>query len=125
MPQKILIVDDEPATDFLMRQIFRHELKRGEYSLHFAHDGEEALATLEAEEDYGAVVTDLNMPGMDGMTLLGHLKTRFPKVQVLVVSAYNDREKVQQATEMGALGFINKPIQVPQLKKMLKSALDH
>jgi CheY-like chemotaxis protein len=123
MPHKILIVDDEPATDLLMRQIFRHELKKGDYTLRFAQDGSEALSKLREEEDFGVVVTDLNMPGMDGMTLLGHLRDQFPAVKVLIVSAYNDREKIEHAEKNGAFGFINKPIRVPDLKDRIRSAL--
>jgi len=123
MPQRILVVDDEPAADLLMRQIFRKEIRRSEYELVFAEDGEEALRKLQAIDGIGVVMTDINMPGMDGMTLLSHITELYPKIKVFVVSAYNDREKVERARSYGAYDFINKPIQVRAVKEIIQKAL--
>ena len=123
MPKKILVVDDEPAADLLMRQIFRKEIRKKEYELLFAEDGFSALKQIEASPDVDVVLTDINMPGMDGITLLSHINERYPTIKVVMVSAYNDREKVEKARGYGAFEFINKPIKVQDMKTIIQNAL--
>ncbi len=123
MVNKILIVDDEPAVDLLMRQIFRKEIRNGHYELAFAKDGVAALEQLASNSEIEVVITDINMPGMDGLTLLNHLHQDFPLVKVVMVSAYSDSEKVETARRGGAFEFINKPVKVQDVKDTVKKAL--
>ena len=122
MTRKILVVDDEPAVDLLMRQIFRKEIRQGSYSITFAKDGFAALEKLESIPGIGVVLTDINMPGMDGMTLLARVQERFPRVRVIMVSAYNDPEKIEASMKKGAYDFINKPIKVQEIKELIHGA---
>lgn len=123
MPGNILIVDDEPAIDFLMLQMFRKEIRNGDYQLHFAKGGEEALETLEKAPPIEVVLTDINMPGMDGLTLLGRIQQRFPSVKVIMVSAYFDHHRQTVAEDLGAFGFINKPVKPGEMRNLLNKAL--
>ncbi len=122
MSRKILVVDDEPAVDHLMRQIYRKEIRSGTYEIVFAVDGASALAKLEENTGIQVVLTDLNMPGMDGMTLLSHVHQAYPQIKVIVVSAYNDSEKKEAAKGYGAYEFINKPIKVQEIKALIHQA---
>ena len=90
MSASILIVDDEPDVADLFRQRFRRETRQGTYVMHFATSGAEALDRLagEIEPRLVAVLSDINMPGMDGLQLLGEIKQRFPELPVMMVTAY-------------------------------------
>ncbi len=123
MAGNILIVDDEPAIDYLMLQMFRKEIRNNEYQLHFAKDGEEALGKLEDSLEIEVVLTDINMPGMDGLRLLDQIRRRFPKVKVIMVSAYFDHRRMSVAQGLGAFGFINKPVKVAEMRALLDQAL--
>ena len=79
MTARILVVDDEPDLETLIQQKFRHQIHDGAVSFLFARDGVEALTVLEANQDVDLVVTDINMPGMDGLDLLGEIKRRYPE----------------------------------------------
>jgi CheY-like chemotaxis protein len=122
MSFSILIVDDEPDVAELFRQRFRREARRGTYVLHFASSGEEALAMLanEIEPQLIVILSDINMPGMDGLTLLQEVKRRHPDLPVMMVTAYGDDERRQQATECGAAEFITKPVDFDLLKQQLQ-----
>ena len=89
MSVSILVVDDEPDVAELFRQHFRHEVRQGLYVLHFAHSGETALAMLGdgIRSDLIVILSDINMPGMDGLTLLGEIKRRWPELTVMMVTA--------------------------------------
>src|SRR5689334_21228417 len=118
----ILVVDDEPDVADLFRQRFRRESREGKYVMHFAASGDEALDRL-AEEIQPALVvvlSDINMPGMDGLQLLGEIKQRRPELPVMMVSAYGDDERRRRASELGAFEFINKPVDFDQLKESLR-----
>jgi CheY-like chemotaxis protein len=118
----ILVVDDEPDVAELFRQRFRRETRQGTYVMHFAASGAEALDRLSEaiEPTLIAVLSDINMPGMDGMTLLGQIKQRFPDLPVMMVTAYGDDERRRLAAEQGAAEFITKPVDFDQLKARLR-----
>jgi CheY-like chemotaxis protein len=118
----ILIVDDEPDVAELFRQRFRHETRQGTYVLHYAASGDEALDRLagEIEPTLLAVLSDINMPGMDGLTLLGEIRLRFPDLPVMIVTAYGDDERRRQASENGAAEFLTKPVDFDHLKAQLQ-----
>src|SRR5882724_13191767 len=104
MSVSILVVDDEPDVAELFRQRFRRETRQGAYVMHFAASGAEALDRLvgEIEPTLIAVLSDINMPGMDRLQLLGEIKQRFPDLPVMMVTAYGDDARRRQATEYGA-----------------------
>jgi len=118
----ILVVDDEPDVADLFRQHFRREARQGTYVMHFAFSGEEALDRLgeEIRPALVAVLSDINMPGMDGLQLLAEIKQRFPDLPVMMVTAYGDEERRRLAAEYGAAEFITKPVDFDQLKAQLR-----
>jgi CheY-like chemotaxis protein len=118
MSVSILVVDDEPDVADLFRQRFRREARHGTYVMHFAASGEEALDRLagQIQPALVAVLSDINMPGMDGLQLLSEIKQRCPDLPVLMVTAYGDDERRRHARELGALDFITKPVDFDHLK---------
>ncbi len=122
MSVSILVVDDEPDVAELFRQRFRRETRQGTYVLHFAGSGEEALEKLGTgiEPQLIVILSDINMPGMDGLTLLGQIKQRWPDIPVMMVTAYGDDERRQTAERYGAAEFINKPVDFDLLKAQLQ-----
>jgi CheY-like chemotaxis protein len=119
---KILVVDDETDIQALFVQRFRKEIRAGELSFAFALSGEDALEILkENESEYVLILSDINMPGMSGFQLLGHLKAKYPHVppQVLLITAYGDEQTRQKAQQLGADGFLSKPIDFTALKERL------
>src|ERR1700704_436442 len=122
MSASILVVDDEPDVADLFRQRFRREVRQGDYVMHFAVSGEQALERLagEIQPTLVAVLSDINMPGMDGLELLAEIKQRFPDVPVMMVTAYGDTDRRKRATEYGAAEFITKPVDFDQLKAQLR-----
>lgn len=119
---KILFVDDEPDLVPLIRQKFRAQVREGEIALVFAADGVEALEHLEADPDIEVVVTDLNMPRMDGLTLLGRLGALGRRTKSVVVTAYGDMENIRTAMNRGAFDFLTKPIDMADLEITLNQA---
>src|SRR5207249_3923219 len=122
MSVSILIVDDETDVADLFRQRFRREARQGTYVLHFAYSGEEALAKLDGEIEPQLIVilSDINMPGMDGLALLREIKARQPGLPVMMVTAYGDEERRRLAGEYGAAEFITKPVDFDLLKAQLR-----
>jgi len=117
----ILIVDDEPDVAELFRQRFRREARQGTYVLHFAASGEEALDRLpEVRPELIVILSDINMPGMDGLALLRELKLRRPDLPVMMVTAYGDEERRKYAAEFGAIDFLTKPVDFDALKENLR-----
>lgn len=110
MPTKILIVDDEADVELLIRQRFRREIREGHYDFLFARHGEEALGLVEADTAIEIVLTDINMPVMDGLTLLARLHERPNPPATVIVSAYGDMPNIRAAMNRGALDFLTKPI---------------
>ena len=117
----ILIVDDEVDVAELFRQRFRRETRQGTDVLHYAASGEEALDRLagEIEPTLLAVLSDINMPGMDGLKLLGGIKQLRPDLPVMMVTAYGDDERRRQAAQYGAADFFTKPVDFEHLKAQL------
>jgi len=122
MGKNILIVDDEPDVAELFRQRFRREVRQGLYVLHFAGSGEEALERLDTgiRPELIVILSDINMPGMDGLALLREIKTRWADLPVMMVTAYGDDERRRRAGEYGALEFITKPVDFDLLKEQLR-----
>jgi CheY-like chemotaxis protein len=122
MAVSILVVDDEPDVPDLFRQRFRREARQGQYVLHFAASGEEALDQLadEIEPQLIVILSDINMPGMDGLELLREVKQRRPDLPVMMVTAYGDDERRRRAAEFGAAQFITKPVDFELLKSQLQ-----
>ena len=122
MSVSILVVDDEPDVADLFRQRFRREVRQGDYVLHFAASGEAALLQLAGEirPELIVILSDINMPGMDGLTLLGEVKQRFPDLPIMMVTAYGDDERRRRAGELGAAEFITKPVDFDRLKAQLR-----
>ena len=122
MSVSILIVDDEADVAELFRQQFRREVRQGLYVLHFAASGEGALAMLGEgiRPQLIVILSDINMPGMDGLTLLGEIKRRWPELTVMMVTAYGDEERRRVAHSNGAADFIAKPVDFNSLKQQLE-----
>ncbi len=121
MSFSILVVDDEPDVAELFRQRFRHEVRQGLYVLHFARSGDAALAMLGdgIRPQLIVILSDINMPGMDGLTLLGEVRHRWPDLRVIMVTAYGDDERRRLAGEQGAADFLTKPVDFEFLKQQL------
>ena len=126
MSVSIMVVDDEPDVADLFRQSFRREARQGKYVMHFATSGEQALDRLgdEIQPTLLAVLSDINMPGMDGLELLGEIKQRRPDLPIMMVTAYGDDERRRRARELGASVFITKPVDFDQLKVELRQLPD-
>ncbi len=110
-----------PDVAELFRQRFRREVRQGTYAMHFANSGEEALDKLGTgiEPELIVILSDINMPGMDELTLLGQIKQRFPDLQVMMVTAYGDDERRRRAEALGATEFLMKPVDFDGLKQQL------
>ncbi len=124
MTAKILIVDDEPDLELLIRQRFRHEIRQGKYQFTFARNGAEALAALDADAEVELVLTDINMPVMDGLTLLGRLRERRRPPTAVVVSAYGDMANIRSAMNRGAADFLTKPIDFMDFEATVTKTLE-
>lgn len=123
---KILVVDDEPDLELLIKQKFRREIKDGKYNFSFAANGVEALNKLNEDKEIELVLTDINMPEMDGLTLLSKIKEiNNPLLHSVIVSAYGDILNIRTAMNGGAFDFIVKPIDLADLGITIKKAIDN
>lgn len=123
---KILVVDDEPDLELLINQKFRKEIKQGKYSFQFAGNGIEALNKLIADSEIELVLTDINMPEMDGLTLLSKIKElNNPLLHSVIVSAYGDILNIRTAMNGGAFDFVVKPIDFNDLEITMNKALSN
>ncbi|MBQ6200902.1 MAG: SpoIIE family protein phosphatase [Prevotella sp.] len=121
---KILSVDDEAPLELLMRQYFRRKIRNGEYEFYFAHNGLEALSILYNNPDIEIILSDINMPEMDGLTLLAKVnEMRNPALRVIMVSAYGDMKNIREAMNNGAFDFATKPIDMDDLSLTIEKAI--
>ncbi|MEG5062785.1 response regulator [Microcoleus sp. B3-A4] len=125
MPAKILFVDDEPDLESLICQKFRQKIRTGEYQVFFAHNGVEALSTLREQPDIDIILTDINMPVMDGMALLAKLNELVTLVKTVVISAYGDLGNIRKAMNGGAFDFLIKPLNFQDLEITINKTLCH
>ena len=119
---QILVVDDEPDVRDLFLQRFRREIRSGEMNFSFAFSGEEALDFMRAHHSEVLIIlSDINMPGMSGLDLLGHVKEEFdmPPTTMMMISAYGDSENYDKAMSLGAQDFLTKPVDFAVLKEKL------
>jgi len=119
---KILVVDDEPDLEPLIRQGFRRQIRAGEYAFAFAGNGLAALDMLDRDAEIDLVLTDINMPGMDGLKLLANLNERDRLLKAVVVTAYGDMENIRTAMNRGAFDFLTKPLVLEDLKATVEKA---
>ena len=125
MAVKILSVDDEMDLDLLLTQYFRRKIRKGEYEFVFAHNGMEALAMMVKHPDIEIILSDFNMPEMDGLTLLAKVnEMRNPAMKVIMVSAYGDMGNIRQAMNNGAFDFATKPIDLDDLSVTIEKAIE-
>ena len=125
MTAHILVVDDEPDVEALVLQKFRHKIRGGAISFLFARDGVEALAALKANGQIDLVVTDINMPRMDGLSLLQKLQENEKQVSTIIVSAYGDMSNIRTAMNRGAFDFVTKPIDFEDLETTIAKTVRH
>jgi adenylate cyclase len=125
MQAKILIVDDEPDLEVLVAQKFRRQIREGLVSLLFARDGAEALSLIKLDSSIDVVLSDLNMPRMDGLSLLGKLQEAEEKPSMVIVSAYGDMANIRTAMNRGAFDFLTKPIDFADLEATIAKTIRH
>jgi len=119
----VLVVDDERDVEFLFRQKFRKEIRAGEIDLEFAFSGEEALSRLRegADTDLILVLSDINMPGMNGLELLRRIKATPPSVPVCMMTAYGNDDYRKRAQDYGSDGYLTKPVDFDELKERIRT----
>ena len=117
----IVIVDDERDVKALFEQRFRREVRQGLLQLHFAFSGEEALALLSQRgvADIVLILSDINMPGMNGLELLKQIKERYPQLKVYMITAYGDEDSHRRAVEYGCDDYLTKPIDFSVLRNRI------
>ena len=125
MTARILFVDDEPDLEPLVKQKFRRQIRDGDVSFLFASDGIDALAQLAGDGAVDLVVTDINMPRMDGLTLLGKLQESGEGLSTIIVSAYGDMSNIRIAMNRGAFDFLTKPIDFLDLETTIAKTIRH
>lgn len=122
---KILVVDDEEDLKILIKQRFRQKIRQKEYDFIFAENGKHALQQLIEHQDVDLVLSDINMPEMDGLTLLSKLKEQNSILKSVIVSAYGDMENIRTAMNRGAFDFITKPIDFKDLEITIEKTIEH
>src|SRR5579859_4387933 len=125
MTTTILVVDDEPDLEALVLQKFRKQIRDGAVSFMFAHDGVEALQSIENHPHVDLVVSDINMPRMDGLSLLARLQEAEDKKSTIIVSAYGDMNNIRTAMNRGAFDFLTKPIDFSDLETTIDKTIRH
>lgn len=122
---RILVVDDEPDLEVLVRQKFRRRIRRGEFEFTFAQNGVEALERLAENPGIEMILSDINMPRLDGLSLLNALGEQNPDIRAVMVSAYGDMENIRTAMNRGAFDFVTKPIDFEDLETTIDKTLRH
>ena len=125
MTVSILVVDDEPDVVDLFKRRFRRELRRGDYAMHFADSGEAALRQLTAgvRPEMMLILSDINMPGMNGLELLKEVKQMWPSLPIAMITAYGDDQSRRTALEAGATDFLTKPLDFDELKSKISDMI--
>ncbi|NER46204.1 MAG: response regulator [Symploca sp. SIO1A3] len=118
---RIMVVDDEQDVQLLYRQKFRKELKKGTIEIHFVLSAKEALEYLHAQgsDNLLLILSDINMPGMNGLELLKIIKESYEHIKVFMITAYGDDENYQLAMEYGADDYLHKPVEFGMLKEKI------
>lgn len=124
-PIKILVVDDEVDLESLVLQKFRRRIRRKELEFDFAHNGKEAMEKLDQDGDISMVISDINMPVMDGLALLKQLNESKPDIRSVIVSAYGDMNNIRTAMNRGAFDFVTKPVDFNDLEITIDKTLKH
>jgi len=125
MIEKIMVVDDEPDLEALIRQKFRRQIRGGEYDFVFAYNGLEALSKLIEHPDISIILSDINMPEMDGLTLLSKInELKNPSLKTVIVSAYGDMDNIRTAMNRGAYDFLTKPVDFNDLEVTIKKTIE-
>lgn len=124
MPTKILVVDDEPDLELMISQKFRKQVREKELLFYFAQSGVAALHKMQEDNTIDVVLTDINMPEMDGLTLLAKINEHFPLTKSVIVSAYGDMKNIRTALNRGAFDFITKPIEFEDLEITLRKTIN-
>ena len=124
-PYKILVVDDEPDLEPLVLQRMRRLIRSGQYHFTFAHDGVEALERLNEDDEIVIVLSDINMPKMDGLALLEQIPSVNPNIRSVIISAYGDMKNIRTAMNRGAFDFVTKPVDFDDLKLTIDRTLQH
>lgn len=122
---KILVVDDEEDLEMLFRQKYRQKIRAGEYEMLFALNGQLAMDTLKDNPDVDMILSDINMPVMDGLTLLSNTKEKNPLVKTIIISAYGDMENIRKAMNLGAFDFVTKPVDFQDLEITIEKTLGY
>jgi class 3 adenylate cyclase/ActR/RegA family two-component response regulator len=122
---KILIADDETDFELLIRQKFRQKIREQKYEFVFAVNGKDALNKIQQDGSIEVVLSDINMPEMDGLTLLTQLNETNPLVKTVMVSAYGDMDNIRKAMNQGAFDFITKPINFEDLELTIEKTIQH
>ena len=122
---KILVVDDEPDLESVIKQRFRRKIRANEYDFVFANNGVHALEQLKQHSDVEVVLSDINMPEMDGLTLLSKLSEKHHLLKSVIISAYGDMENIRTAMNRGAFDFVTKPISFPDLEVTMEKTIEH
>ncbi len=120
---RILIVDDEPDLEPLILQRMRRKMRAGLYDFLFARNGVEALETLNQHPDIDVIISDINMPEMDGLTLLEQIRKLDPNIRAIIVSAYGDMKNIRTAMRRGAVDFLTKPIDFEDFEETLERTI--
>jgi signal transduction histidine kinase len=124
-PYRILVADDEPDIPLLFRQMFSKYIRKGIYQFSFVTNGVEALQTLEEDQSFDMLLSDIRMPKMDGLALLEEVEKRYPLIRTVMVTAFQDMDNIRRAMNMGAFDFISKPVQFNDLDTTVKKTLAH
>jgi adenylate cyclase len=122
---KILIADDETDMEMLIKQKFRQKIREKKYDFVFAVNGNDALVKMQEHPDVEIILSDINMPEMDGLTLLLKLNETNPLVKTVMVSAYGDMDNIRKAMNRGAFDFVTKPISFDDLELTIEKTIQH
>ncbi len=125
MTSKILVVDDEPDLELLIKQKFRRQIREQEYEFYFSHNGQEAIEKVAEVPDIDMILSDINMPIIDGLTLLSRISEISPIIKSVIISAYGDIGNIRTAMNRGAFDFLTKPVNFDDLEITMQKTLNH